>query len=125
MFKHLTLNEFDMVGVSNAIKRYEDSGLAPDCELRSREEGKIWIKIINPMMPDTFAIFALHKLAKPGWFKDKAHWVIQLSSQDENGIRTRGCVAASTQATVFSKAEVDLKHGFLSIASFALAAESH
>ena len=71
-------------------------------------------------------VFDLHKIARPGWFGDKAHWIVQLSSKEPGTESEKhGCVTGKTQAHALSAAEIDLKHGFLSVADFELSAEAY
>lgn len=125
MVEHLPFTEFDMAGITNAVTRYKDAGLQADFDITDKQSGVVGIAFENPAKRDgTLVIFEIHKVAKPGWFSRKAHWVVQLYSQDGGpSSRTkRGCEAASMQAYAISSAEKDLYHGFMSIADFELAA---
>lgn len=126
MVKHLPFNEFDIAGVKNAIERYEKAGLWPEMNDECKADGVVALRINDPTGRTGFVYFEVHKVARPGWFGDKAHWVVQLASQDVGtAIERRGCVAAPNQATVIHKAEIDIKYGFTSIATFDLAAEAY
>jgi hypothetical protein len=128
MVEHLQFNEFDMAGVTNAVSRYEEAGLRADYNITDRGAGVVSIVFENPMTRDgSLVIFDIHKVARPRWFGKKAHWVVQLSSK-HLGVEAptkHGCVEGSTQAHALSAAELDLKHGFLSIADFELASHGY
>jgi hypothetical protein len=125
MIEHLAFTEFDMAGITNTVTRYKEAGLQADFDINDKQLGVVGIALENPIRRDgTIVIFEIHKLAKPGLFGRKAHWVVQLYSQDggPSSRIKRGCVAASMQAYAISSAEKDLYHGFVSVADFDLAA---
>ncbi|MGK7058055.1 hypothetical protein AB4853_16460 [Bradyrhizobium sp. 1050_B9_N1_2] len=125
--EYLPINEFDLSGITNAVNRYKAAALQADYNIDDREKGIVRIAFTNPETRDgTLVIFEIHKISRPGWIGRKAHWVIQMLSRDVAGrIERRGCVAASNQATVISKAEADVHHGFISAADFDLASRAY
>ena len=127
-FKHLPFNDFDMAGVTSAVTRYKSAGLCSDYNIEQKNEGIVRIRFENPVRKDgSFAIFELHKLARRGLLRKKAHWVVQMHSQRDGAAPTvpHGCAWGSIQAKALSEAEIDLKHNFLSIVSFEMAAEAN
>jgi hypothetical protein len=128
MVKHLPFSEFDMAGISNAVGRYKEAGLRADYNIAEKAAGIVRIVFENPTTPDgSLIVFDVHKVARPGWLVgDKAHWVVQLSSKQPGTkiIEQHGCVTGKTQAHALSAAEIDLKHGFLSVANFELSAQA-
>lgn len=124
MAKHLRFSAFDMAGITTTVRRYRKAGLKPEYNADDKERGIVSIRFKNPHGTGSFVYFKIHKLARPGWLGEKAHWVIQLCSQDGVDIEPRGCVTASTQARAIRKAEIDLKYNFLSVATFEFAADA-
>ena len=100
MVKHLAFNEFDMAGIANAVNRYKEAGLRANYSIEEKVAGVVRIVFENPITRDgSLVVFDVHKVAKPGWFGDKAHWVVQLFSK-EPGADTptkHGCVRGKTQ----------------------------
>ncbi|MBX9773980.1 MAG: hypothetical protein K2Y71_06160 [Xanthobacteraceae bacterium] len=128
MAKHLPFNEFDIAGITNAVSRYKGAGLRADYNIDEKAAGIVRIVFENPMAQDgSLVVFDIHKVARPGWFGDKAHWVVQLSSKqvETNALTKHGCVRGQTQSLALLAADVDLKHGFLSVADFELASEAY
>jgi len=126
MPKHLPITEFDMSGIYVAVNRYKSAGLKADYSVEQRTAGIVTIVLENPMTRDgSIAAFEIHKLARPGWFGEKAWWVIQLCSKSPGAsqFERRGCVSAKTQAYALSEAEVDLRFNFISICDFELASQ--
>jgi hypothetical protein len=113
------------VGFPGTLNRYKAAGLRADYNIDQKAAGIVRVVFENPMTRDgSLVVFDVHKVARPGWLGDRAHWVVQLSSK-QSGVGTltqHGCVAGKTQAHALSAAELDLKHGFLSVADFELAA---
>ena len=129
MTAHLPFNEFDMAGITNAVSRYKSAGLRADYSIDKKGCRRIvLIALENPVTRDgSIAIFEIHKVTRPSFSGRKAWWVVQMFSRDSDTEATKqhGCVAAATQAAVLTSAEVNLKHGFLSIANFDMAAEGY
>jgi len=125
MAKYIAFNEFDMSGITTAVTRYKAAGLRTDFDISRKAAGVVSIALENPVRRDgSFAIFEVHKVTRPGWFREKAWWVLQLWSRgDEEEPKKHGCVAAGTQACALSEAETDLRFNFMSICNFELACE--
>jgi hypothetical protein len=126
MAKHLPFNEFDLSGITNAVNRYKGAGLEPDYSLEGKAGGVVSIMMRNPMTRDGSLVgFEVHKLARPGWFGDKAWWVVQLYSKsaESETVEKRGCVTGKTQAHALTEAETDLRFNFMSICDFELASQ--
>ena len=70
-------------------------------------------------------MFEIHKLTRPGWFREKPWWVVQLWSKAsaDGEVEKRGCVAAKMQAYALSEAETDVRFNFMSVCDFKLAAQ--
>jgi hypothetical protein len=124
MTKHLAINDFDMAAVTEAVRRYKAAGLSADFDISRQQEGVVTIGFQNPVTRDGLVVFEIHKVAHRGWLKEKAHWVVQLYSRTptSDGLERKGCVAGKMLVYAIHAAEVDLKHGFLSICDFELAA---
>ena len=73
----------------------------------------------------SLVVFEVHKLTRPGWFGEKAWWVVQLwsKSPDGDGDEKRGCVSGKIQAVALTEAETDLRFNFMSICDFELASQ--
>jgi len=112
MVKHLPFNEFDMCAVTNAVNRYKGAGLWADYNIEQKAAGVVGIALENPMTRDgSLALFEVHKLARPGWFGERAMWVVRLSSQplgSEVG-ETQGWVTGKTQARALMRAEIHMR----------------
>ncbi|MPZ37243.1 MAG: hypothetical protein GEU95_04140 [Rhizobiales bacterium] len=126
MAKHLGFNDYDIAGITNAITRYKSAGLRADYDITDKAAGVVRIVLENPVSRDgSLVVFDVHKVGRRGWFRDKANWVVQLASkQPGTDLQQHGCVSGTMQAFALSAAEVDLKHGFLSKATFDLCADS-
>ena len=114
--------------MTTAVTRYKAAGLRADYSLADMANGVVRIVFENPMMPDeTLVVFDIHKVARPGWFGNKAPWVVQLASKPPytDNIVKHGCVRGTTQAHAIPAAEIDLKHGFLSNSDFEMSAEAY
>ncbi|MGY2938847.1 hypothetical protein ACVWZ6_008449 [Bradyrhizobium sp. GM6.1] len=124
MIEHLSFNEFDMAGITNAVSRYKSAGLRADYDISEKASGVVRIALDNPIAQDgSIAIFEIHKVARSGWLGKKAGWVVQLFSQSPGSNENKhGCVGEKTLAFAISEAEMDLRHGFLSVADIELAA---
>ena len=124
MVKHLPFNEFDVAGITNTVNRYKEAGLGADYEIGRKAEGIVYITFANPVARDGSSVmFEVHKLAGPGWFGERAHWVVQLWSKAHESVpaEKRGCVTGKMQGLALTEAEIDLQHNFLSICDFELA----
>jgi len=118
---HLPLNEFDLAGVTAAVNRYQSVGLKADYDFRCRNDGIAVISFENPMRQDgSIAIFDVHKIARQGFLRTRAYWVVQLYSKITEGAvaMPHGCVYGSTQAVALSEAEQDVRAGFLSVLAY-------
>lgn len=127
MIKHLPFNEFDMAGITTSVNRYKSAGLAADYDVGDKSNGVVRILFLNPVLRDgSIVIFEVHKIARPGWLREKAWWVVQLWSQAPNELpQKRGCVSDKTQAHALHEAELDLQFNFMSICDFELAATGY
>ena len=123
--EHLPFNDFDMSGITNMVTHYKTAGLETDYDVSDQADGVVLIMLENPFKRDGSGVmFKLHKLARPGFFRKRAHWVVQVFSVEDGESKQRGCLSGRTQAHALTAAELDMKHGFLSIATFDMAAEA-
>lgn len=127
MVKHLSFTEFDMAAVTNTVNRYKSAGLNANYNLDQRDRGIVAIAFENPVHRDgSTVLFEIHKLARKGWLREKAHWVVQIYSQNagESDFAKHGCSFGSTQVVAISDAEQDVRYGFTSVLDFELAAST-
>lgn len=126
ILEHRPFNEFDMAGVIELVNRYKAAGLDADQNVDNKERGVVRVAFENPVSRDgSIVIFDVHKLSRRKFAFRRVHWIVQLCSRDSSGVfKQHGCVAAPTQANALHKAEVDLKHGFLSVKDFSMASKA-
>ena len=125
--KHLPFGDFDMAGVTNLVSQYKAAGLCADYDISEKTAGVVKIIFDNPIKQNSAVVFEIHKVARPGWFGDKAHWVVQLFSKeaDAAALQKHGCAFGKTQMHAVSAAEIDLKYGFTSVCDFDSAAVAY
>jgi hypothetical protein len=125
--RHLAFGPSDVDGVTRAVNAFKTAGLRADTSIDQMAGGIVRLVFEHPTRDGSLVVFDIHKLARSGWFGDKTHWVVQLWSKQPgaDAPQQHGCVAGKTQADALSAAEVDMKHGFRSVTSFAVSATNY
>ena len=126
MLKYLPFNDFDMAGITNAVTRYKGEGLRSNFNIDLTAGGIVTVVFDDPVRLDGSLVeIHVHKLTRPGWFRDKPHWVVELFSWGSAGARRHGCVVSTTQAGALFQAELDVKRNFASDLDFDTASRAY
>lgn len=123
--QHSEINDYDLAAINNQVNKWQTHGKYAAQDISRRSQGVAFLILENVFAADgTYAILEIHKLAKSGFFRTKAAWVIQMhkSADLKAPSEKKGCVRGSMLVSAIMEAELDMKHGFISVADFNLSA---
>ena len=122
--RRLPINDFDLAAITHDVNNWQSHGKFAAYDIAERRQGVARVCLENLAAADgSLMVFEIHKLGKKGFLRTKVFWVVQLySTRDaEDTLERRGCVWGKTCVSAIHEAHVDVKHGFISIADFAMA----
>ncbi len=121
------VNDFDLAAITNEVNKWQSHGKYASYDISRRDSGNIIMTLENVFstIPE-IVIFDIHKMGRKGFLGTKTFWVIQLCSATglEGPFEKHGCSAAKSLAGALTKAQKDVKFGFMSIVDFQLAVDA-